>query len=387
MRRAGHKRLCGIYHTRGVQGDFRGLTHAIQTHDEQCHAQSGGDRPERPVEYEHAPDCRRRRHFQKQSNREFIVLECLTIPGMDQLVCMRSFVRVADLHSFTRAADALGISRAVVSTHVAELERHLRCQLFHRTTRRVGLTSDGAEYLARCQRILAELEAADETLRRTRLSPQGRLRVDVPVVFGRALLIPALPKFTARYPDLQLEVQFNDRVIDLIAEEVDLVVRVGAVREPHLVARRVVTTRLLTCAAPEYLRAHGVPAEPEELRRHKLVGHLAAGNRRARKWQFQRGAVRKQLSLTFNVAFNSVEAQIMAAIRNAGIVQTMDLVVAEALATGRLEVVLREWSAPGAPISVVCRSALRDSPKIRVFADFATELLLQYRRRVDALLD
>ena len=306
---------------------------------------------------------------------------------MDQLVCMRSFVRVADLHSFTRAADVLGISRAVVSTHVAELERHLRCQLFHRTTRRVGLTSDGAEYLARCQRVLAELEAADETLRRTRLSPQGRLRVDVPVVFGRALLIPALPKFTARYPDLQLEVQFNDRVIDLIAEEVDLVVRVGAVREPHLVARRVVTTRLLTCAAPEYLRAHGVPAEPEELRRHKLVGHLAAGNRRARKWQFQRGTVRKQLSLTFNVAFNSVEAQIMAAIRNAGIVQTMDLVVAEALATGRLEVVLREWSAPGAPISVVCRSALRDSPKIRVFADFATELLLQYRRRVDALLD
>jgi len=306
---------------------------------------------------------------------------------MDQLVCIRSFVRVADLHSFTRAADALGISRAVVSTHVAELERHLRCQLFHRTTRRVGLTSDGAEYLARCQRILAELEAADETLRRTRLSPQGRLRVDVPVVFGRALLIPALPKFTARYPDLQLEVQFNDRVIDLIAEEVDLVVRVGAVREPHLVARRVVTTRLLTCAAPEYLRAHGVPAEPEELRRHKLVGHLAAGNRRARKWQFQRGTVRTQLSLTFNVAFNSVEAQIMAAIRNAGIVQTMDLVVAEALATGRLEVVLREWSAPGAPISVVCRSALRDSPKIRVFADFATELLLQYRRRVDALLD
>ncbi len=306
---------------------------------------------------------------------------------MDQLVCMRSFVRVADLHSFTRAADALGISRAVVSTHVAELERHLRCQLFHRTTRRVGLTSDGAEYLGRCQRILAELEAADETLRRTRLSPQGRLRVDVPVVFGRALLIPALPKFTARYPDLQLEVQFNDRVIDLIAEEVDLVVRVGAVREPHLVARRVVTTRLLTCAAPEYLRAHGVPAEPEELRRHQLVGHLAAGSRRARKWQFQRGALRKQLSLTFSVAFNSVEAQIMAAIRNAGIVQTMDLVVAEALATGRLEVVLREWSAPGAPISVVCRSALRDSAKIRVFADFATELLLQYRRRVDALLD
>ena len=152
---------------------------------------------------------------------------------MDQLACMRSFVRVADLHSFTRAADVLGVSRAVISTHVADLEKHLRCQLLHRTTRRVGLTSDGAEYLARCQRILAELDGADETLRGTRLSPQGRLRVDVPVTFGRALLIPALRKFTARYPQLQLEVQLNDRVVDLIAEEVDLVVRVGAVRDVH----------------------------------------------------------------------------------------------------------------------------------------------------------
>jgi LysR family transcriptional regulator for bpeEF and oprC len=288
---------------------------------------------------------------------------------------MRSFVRVADLHSFTRAADALGLSRAVVSTHVAELEKHLRCQLFHRTTRRVGLTSDGAEYLARCQRVLAELDAADEALRRTRLSIQGRLRVDVPVVFGRALLIPALPQFTARYPELQLEVQFNDRIVDLIAEEIDLVVRVGTVREPHLIARRVVTTRLLTCAAPEYLR------------RHRLVGHLGAGSRRPQRWQFQRGTQRRQLQLPFNVAFNSVEAQILAANRGAGIVQSMDLVVAEALAAGKLEVILREWSAPGAPISVVCRRALRDSPKIRVFADFAAELLRQYRQRVDALLE
>jgi LysR family transcriptional regulator for bpeEF and oprC len=299
---------------------------------------------------------------------------------------MRSFARVAELHSFTRAADALGVSRAVVSTQVADLERHLRCQLFHRTTRRVGLTSDGAEYLTRCRRILAELEAADEAVRRTRLAVQGRLRVDVPAVFGRALLIPALPRFSARYPDLQLEVQLNDRVIDLIAEEVDLVVRVGPVKEPHLIARRIVSTRLITCAAPAYLREHGAPAEPDELRRHKLIGHLGTASHRPYKWLFQRGAVRRQLQLPCNVAFNAAEAQILAAVRGAGIVQSMDLLAAEALAAGKLEVVLSEWSAPGAPISVVCRSALRNSPKIRVFADFAAELLRQYRQRVDALL-
>src|SRR5579862_8544757 len=207
---------------------------------------------------------------------------------MDQLVCMRSFARVAELHSFTRAADALGVSRAVVSTHVAELERHLKCQLFHRTTRRVGLTSDGAEYLGRCRRILAELAAADEAMRGTRVAVAGKLRVDVPVAFGRSLLIPALPRFTARYPELQLEVQLNDRVIDLITEEVDLVVRAGPVRVPHLIARRVVSTRLITCAAPEYLRAHGVPQDPEDLRRHKLIGHLSNSSHRPYKWLFQR---------------------------------------------------------------------------------------------------
>jgi LysR family transcriptional regulator, regulator for bpeEF and oprC len=299
---------------------------------------------------------------------------------------MRSFARVAELHSFTRAADSLGLSRAVVSTHVADLERHLRCQLLHRTTRRVGLTGDGAEYLTRCQRILAELEAADETLRGARLGVQGRLRVDLPVAFGRALLIPALPRFTQRYPDLKLEVQLNDRVIDLIAEEVDLVVRAGPVREPHLIARRIVDTRLVTCAAPEYLRAHGVPSDPDELRRHKLIGHLSSSSHRPYKWLFQRGTVRRQLQLPFSVSFNSVEARILAALRGVGIVQSSDIMVAEALAAGRLQVVLPEWSAPGAPLMVVCRSALRNTPKIRVFADFAAELLLQYRRRVDALL-
>ena len=281
---------------------------------------------------------------------------------MDQLVCMRSFVRVADLHSFTKAADALGLSRAVVSTHVADLEKHLRCQLLQRTTRRVGLTADGSEYLARCQRILAELEVADEVMRRTRLAPQGRLRVDVPVEFGRALLIPALPKFTARYPELQLEVQFNDRVVDMIAEEIDLVVRVGAVREPHLVARRVVGTRLLTCASPEYLRTHGVPAVPDDLRRHKLVGYLPTGTRRAHRWLFQRGAQRLRFGLPFNIAFNSAEAEIRAAIRQMG-----------------------EWRRQGLELDLAVNLSAPDilDPDL---SDEILRLLRRYRQRVDALL-
>src|SRR5262245_33472268 len=170
---------------------------------------------------------------------------------------MRTFARGAERNAFARAADGLEVSRAVVSTQIAGLERHLGVRLFHRTTRRVTLTADGTEYLERCRRILADLDAADESVRRTRLRPQGRLRVDVPVAFGRHLLLPALPQFTTRYPDLALEVQYNDRVVDLIAEEVDVAVRVGPVNDKNLVARSVCHTRALTCASPQYLGQYG----------------------------------------------------------------------------------------------------------------------------------
>jgi LysR family transcriptional regulator, regulator for bpeEF and oprC len=305
---------------------------------------------------------------------------------VDHLASMRTFMRVADLGSFTRAADALGLSRAVVSTHVADLERHLGVKLLHRTTRKVNLTADGSEYLERCRRILAEVQAAEETVKRTRLKPQGRLRIDVPAEFGRRLLVPALNDFTARYPDLSLEVQYNDRVIDLFEEQVDLAVRVGPIGHPDLVARRVCRTRLLTCACSAYLEEHGVPREPDDLRQHRLIGTLSGTTRRPRKWTFQKGRQRFQMTLPFSVAFNTAEAQVNAAVRGAGIVQTSDMLVAAHVVSRRLEIILSEWSAEGAPISIVYPSALRNSLKVRVFADFASELLLKPREHVDALL-
>jgi LysR family transcriptional regulator for bpeEF and oprC len=305
---------------------------------------------------------------------------------MDQLTSMRTFARVAELNSFTRAADGLELSRAVVSTQIADLERHLGVRLFHRTTRRVTLTADGTEYLERCRRILADVEAADEAVKRTRLRPQGRLRVDVPVAFGRHLLMPALPQFTARYPDLSLEVQYNDRVVDLIAEEVDVAVRVGPVGDKNLVARSVCRTRMVTCASAQYLAEHGVPAHPDELITHRLIGLLSNSTGKPRKWHFQKGADRRSVKLPFALAFNAHEAPIYAAIRGVGIVQTADVLVAEALATRRLEIILKDWSAEGTPLSIVYPAAQRGSTKVRVFADFAADLLLKMRKHVDEIL-
>lgn len=305
---------------------------------------------------------------------------------MDQLACMRTFTKVAELSSFTRAADALELSRAVVSTQIADLERHLGVKLFHRTTRRVSLTADGSEYLDRSRRILADVAAADESVKRTRLRPQGRLRVDVPVAFGRHLLLPALPRFTERYPELALEVHYNDRIVDLIAEGVDIAVRGGPVRDKNLTAREVCHTRLLTCASPAYLAKHGVPATPEQLRGHRLIGQLSGKTGRPRKWLFQKEGQRQQLKLPYALTFNSNEAPVAAAIRGVGIVQTVDVLVAEALAKGRLQVVLKDWSAVGAHMAIVYPAALRGATKVRVFADFASELLLQMRQHVDQML-
>jgi LysR family transcriptional regulator, regulator for bpeEF and oprC len=167
---------------------------------------------------------------------------------------------------------------------------------------------------------------------------------------------------------------------------VDVAVRVGAVKTPNLIARRIVRTRLITCATPEYLKKYGTPTEPEQLRDHKLIGSLSNTHRRPYPWVFQKGSLRRKLPFRFSVAFNSAEARTQAALRGTGIVQTMDLLVAELLASDRLSLVLKEWSADGQSISIVYPSTLRESLKVRVFAAFAAQLLEEYRRHVDRVL-
>ncbi|HXQ21910.1 MAG TPA: LysR family transcriptional regulator [Candidatus Acidoferrales bacterium] len=300
---------------------------------------------------------------------------------MDQLSAVRVFVRVADRGSFTQAADDLNLSRSVVSGQVAALEQHLGVRLLNRTTRRVGLTADGSEYVVRCRRILEELEAAEESLRRGSETPTGPLRVDVPVAFGRNLLVPALGEFTQRYPGVQLDVRLNDRVADLVTEQVDVAVRAGVVQQRQLVARRIVVTRFLTCAAPEYLAANGVPKDPDDLRRHRCIGLANPQTGRVAEWSFRRGRVHKKLRLDFALTINSVEAVVTAAVEGLGIVRSIDLLVAQHLASGRLRVVLPEWSDEGVPLSIVYPSAGHRSVKVRAFADFAARLLQDSSRR------
>ncbi|HEV7608053.1 MAG TPA: LysR substrate-binding domain-containing protein [Steroidobacteraceae bacterium] len=301
---------------------------------------------------------------------------------MDQLQGMRVFTRVAELGSFARAASALDLSRAMASSYVAQLEKHLGTRLLHRTTRKVSVSPQGAVYLEHCKRILAEIAAADDQLRLARNRPQGKLRVDVPVAFGKYLLLPAIPLFTQRYPDIALEVRFNDRYVDVAAERVDVAVRVGKVTSPDMIAKRIATSRLLTCASPKYLAEHGVPRTPEDLRKHRLIGHLRGDGSRPAEWQFRQGAGTRSVKLPMALSFNTVDALTMSALEGQGMVQQLDLLVSSYLTEGRLVEVLREHSCEGPPLSVIYQRATQHLAKVRVFAEFATDLMRNYEARV-----
>jgi len=301
---------------------------------------------------------------------------------MDQLQGMRVFTRVAELGSFARAATTLDLSRAMASSYVAQLEKHLGTRLLHRTTRKVSVSPQGAVYLEHCRRILAEIEAADDQLRLARNRPQGKLRVDVPVAFGKYLLLPAIPLFTQRYPDIALEVRFNDRYVDIAAESVDVAVRVGKVKSPDIIAKRIAASRLLTCASPTYLAQNGMPRTPEELRKHRLIGHLRGDATRPADWQFKHDGGTRSLRLPYALSFNTVDALTTSAIDGQGLVQQLDLLVSTHLADGRLVEVLREHSCEGPPLSVIYPKATQHLAKVRVFAEFAGDLMRNYEARV-----
>jgi DNA-binding transcriptional LysR family regulator len=288
---------------------------------------------------------------------------------MEALEAMQAFSRVAELGSFTRAADELGLSRAMVSTHVQRLEKRFGLRLLNRTTRKVALTPAGADYLDHCRRIFAELTAAEETLSRAKEQPTGRLRVDVPGSFGRHILLPALPDFLARYPGIDVELRFNERVVDLVQEGVDLAVRAGTVTDPNLVALRVSGSRWITCASPVYLEKHGRPQQIADLADHVLIGSIPPEGTHPRPWLFATEPD-PPFEPRFRMTVNEGEAVMLAAARGVGITQTMDLLAARELVDGNLVTVLTEHTRLGPPLSIVHTPAAQRLARVRVFSGF-----------------
>jgi LysR family transcriptional regulator, regulator for bpeEF and oprC len=290
---------------------------------------------------------------------------------MDRLQAMRIFARVAELGSFARAADALALSRPRVSEAVAGLERSLGARLLHRTTRRLALSDDGRAFYERVARIVADVDEAEALVARGRSQPRGRLRVDMPMALARLVVVPALPRLLARHPELQLEVRLENRAINLVAEGVDCAISYGPPSDPDLVARKVGTTHLLTCASPRYLTRRSLPRTPEALIAHNAIAFLALSTARPATWEFERAGVRRIHRPLGNLAFNSMEACVEAARAGLGITQVLSSLAHQAIVSGSLVPVLLDWATEGPSLYMVYPPNRQQSARIRAFVEFA----------------
>jgi len=253
---------------------------------------------------------------------------------LDKITSMRVFVRVAGMGSLSAAGRALELSQTMVTKHVAALERHLGVRLLHRSTRRLTLTEAGRGYLDACQRILADIEDADQAAAAGQAEPRGQLRMNVPVAFGTSWIAPLLPEFAARHPAVTLDIGFNDRIVDLIEEGWDLAVRIGVLRDSTLVSRRLAPCSMVVCASPAYLAAHDCPSSVADLSGHNCLGYTLS-DRGASRWAFgPDGAVVANVAGTLRT--NNGDALRVAAVAGLGLIYEPAFLVAEDLQAGRL---------------------------------------------------
>ena len=293
---------------------------------------------------------------------------------MNKLQAMEVFVQVVDAGGFTRAAEHMQLPKATVSTLIQSLEQALAVKLLHRTTRQVSVTADGAAYYERCLRILSDVREAEESLSRNRANPSGRLRVDASTGIANDIIIPALPDFFTRYPDILLELGCSDRPVDLIEEGVDCAIRGGELADSSLIARRVGVLHFVTCAAPSYLARHGRPQHPNDLLRHRCVNYFSSKTGKTFDWDFARGDERILLPTPSNLAVNDSTAYLSAGVAGLGIMQMASYSVAPLVAANKMALVLEDWTSTPLPMHVVYPQNRHLSAKVRVFVEWIADL-------------
>ncbi|MDF2862073.1 MAG: LysR family transcriptional regulator [Achromobacter mucicolens] len=290
---------------------------------------------------------------------------------MDQLTAIRGFARVVEAGSFTRAADSLDMPNATLSKMVQDLEAHLGVRLLQRTTRRVTVTPEGREYYEKTLRIVRDLEDIDGGFKAVQGKPKGHLRIDVGGSTARDVLIPAIPDFLTRYPDIRIDLGVSDRAVNLISDNVDCVIRGGPLDDSSLVARQIGKADLITCATPGYLKQFGTPAYPDELKNgHKLVSYLSPQNGRAFPFRFERDGVKTEIKVEHRVGVNESNAHLAAALAGLGIVQTFTYAVGPALKRGALVEILKPWRPQPYPFHVVYPHNRHVTHRLRVFIDW-----------------
>jgi DNA-binding transcriptional LysR family regulator len=310
---------------------------------------------------------------------------------MDQLSAMRAFVRVVEAGTFTRAADLLEVPKPTVTKQIQQLEAHLRARLLNRTTRRVTVTMDGAAYYERALRVLSEIDELDSSMALSQARPSGRLRVDCSTSLAMSVIIPALPAFHARYPEIQIDLGLSDRPADLLAENLDCAIRAGEIQDQSLIARRVGEMYLITCATPDYLAQHGTPRHPRDLESgHSVIGYRVAGTSRAMPYTYVDPMETIEVRGDYVVSLNDGMGYIAATLAGLGVAQLPTFMAQEHIAAGRLVPLLTGWCSAPKPLHIVYQPNRHLSNKVRVFVDWLAELfarddLIQRRSSLPAM--
>lgn len=299
--------------------------------------------------------------------------------SMDKLLAMLAFTRVAEERSITAASARLGLTVSAVAKSLTRLEAELGVKLLTRTTRRINLTDFGREYYAHCVRILADIDASEASLQRAQRSPSGHLRVVTPVSFSRVTLMPKLPEFYQKYPEVTLDIRSSDDVIDLVKQDYDLVVRSGYLEDSRLVSRLLTRGPRVTCASPPYLRCFGVPKHPEDLLRHNCVVSLFGS-----AWPFQLSDEIVSVDVRGNLQVSNGDALREAALCGIGIVQSNWWTFRHDLASGTLVSLLEDFQVEGTPISILYPPSRYVPLKLRVFIDFLLEITADTANLTDA---
>jgi DNA-binding transcriptional LysR family regulator len=292
---------------------------------------------------------------------------------MDKLAAMRTFVRIVDAGTLTRAANSLDTSLPTVVRTLASLERELGVSLLKRTTRRLHLTDEGSQYLARCRDILAATQEAEDSLVARRTEPVGRLGVTASVLFGRRHIAPILYGFLRRHPKVSAEVLFVDRVVNLIEEGMDVAVRIARLRDSSLVAIPVGKVRRVVCASEDYLRRHGVPHKPDDIRNHRCVRHVGLAPRN--EWHFRVGTRQVAIPINSVVTCNDIDSAVNACIDGLGLGMFLSYMVAPDRKAGQLKYVLEQFETEPIPIQVVYPQPRVMSNKVRTFVDECVDKL------------
>ena len=297
---------------------------------------------------------------------------------MDKIHAMQLFLRVAELESFTRAADTLGLPKGSVSRQIQALENRLGCRLLHRTTRRVLLTQDGMVYYERAKDLLSNLDELDSMFQSDPSSVSGRLRVDMPVAVARHVVIPQLPDFLQQYPGIELELSSSDRLVDVIREGFDCVVRVGTLKDSGLIARPLGKLTVINCASPAYLSRFGYPESLDDLSTHALVHYATNIGVRPPGFEVAKENGTQWVKAGGVLTVNSTETYHAACLAGLGIIQAPRVGVRDALHGGKLVEILPQYRAAPMPVSLLYPHRRNLSRRVHLFMEWLTAALQDY---------